>query len=346
MIPWNVAADVAARVAGHYPLESSYHEQVLAAQAPEFVAKAEQLVAEATGLGSKGSPDVAVVSRAVWAERNVTFFAHIMDPAEERLASRFEGYGPVGQSAGALARRFVAVETGVLLGIMGRRVLGQYELAMPAKLDGDTIYLVGANILSMERAHQFRPFEFRFWLALHECTHRLQFVGVPWLSDYFLGLVQQLVASARPEPGRLGRIAAELKEAVAGGGPIIGETGLFGLFATDSQRALLDKVQALMALLEGHGHVVMDRIGRGMLVTQEHMSRVLKQRRQDPRTAAFFRLTGMEMKFRQYELGERFIEMVEREAGWDTINLAWQGPAYLPTREEIDEPTLWLARVT
>jgi coenzyme F420 biosynthesis associated uncharacterized protein len=236
---------------------------------------------------------------------------------------------------------------GAILGMLSRRVLGQYELVIPAgdAEVGDTVLFVGANILQIERAHEFRPRDFRFWVALHECTHRLQFSGVPWLRGYFLELVQALVTSATPEPGRLIRVSRELREASQAGEPLVGEAGLLGLFASSEQRATLDRVQALMSLLEGHGHVVMDRIGERIIPGQARMSAVLKQRRQDPRTARLFRLVGMEMKFRQYELGERFIAGVERHAGWATLDLAWQGPENLPTLEEIGNPVLWLDRV-
>jgi len=344
-IPWSLAGRIAGRVAGGYPLEHSYHEQILEHEAPEYIARAEPMVSEATGLASAGTPEVRVVARAEWATRNIEFFGHLMEPMEDRLTDRFSSLGTIGQGASYLAARAVAAETGALLGVMARRVLGQYELALPTKLNGDTVYLVGPNILAVERGHQFRPSEFRFWLALHECTHRLQFLGVPWMRDYFLDLVQQLVASAKPEPGRMTRVADELRVASSNGEPLIGESGLFGLFANEGQRKLVEKVQALMSLLEGHGHVVMDRIGRELLVSQERMSSILKQRRADPRMAAFFRLTGMEMKFKQYELGERFILKVESEAGWDAISAAWRGPEWLPTRAEIDNPVAWLQRV-
>jgi uncharacterized protein (DUF2342 family) len=72
---------------------------------------------------------------------------------------------------------------------------------------------------------------------------------------------------------------------------------------------------------------------------------VLKARRQDKRTAAFFRLTGLEMKLNQYAKGERFIQAVEREAGWDAIGLAFRGVGSLPTLEEIESPERWLRRV-
>ena len=346
-IPWSAAAATAGRLAGHYPLGGTYHERLLRNQAPEFVARAGRLVMEETGLTGPGVPKVAVVSRAEWAERNIRFFSKILEPTEERLAERFQASGVVGKAAAVASQRLVAAEMGALLGFMARRVLGQYELVLPTdeQNNGDTVYLVGENVLNMERTHQFRPVEFRFWLALHECTHRLQFVGIPWMKDYFLGLVQELVATAQPEPGRVGRLVGEARAAAAEGRPLVGETGLLGLFANEDQRALLDRVQALMSFLEGHGHVVMDRIGGRLLVTQRRMSDTLKQRRKDPRTAAFYRLTGLEMKMRQYELGERFVLGVEKQAGWEALDQAWVSPDHLPTKDEIDAPDRWLSRV-
>ena len=346
-IPWPLAAEVAGKMAGHYPLGATYHEDLLRNQAPEFVHRAGLLVMEETGLSGPGVPEVAVLSRAEWASRNVRFFSKILEPTEERLAERFQASGLVGKAAAVASQRLVAAEMGILLGFLARRVLGQYELVLPTdeENNGDTVYLVGENVLSMERTHQFRPLEFRFWLALHECTHRLQFVGVPWMKDYFLGLVQELVATAQPEHGRVGRLLAEARSAATEGRPLVGETGLLGLFANDDQRGLLDRVQALMSFLEGHGHVVMDRIGGRVLMTQERMSNTLKQRRKDPRTAAFYRLTGLEMKMRQYELGERFVLGVEKQAGWSALDHAWASAEHLPTLEEIEHPEQWLARV-
>jgi uncharacterized protein (DUF2342 family) len=89
----------------------------------------------------------------------------------------------------------------------------------------------------------------------------------------------------------------------------------------------------------------MDRVGAAHLKSQGRMSQVLKGRRQDKRTAAFFRLIGLEMKLRQYQMGEEFIRVVEREAGWESISLAFRGASSLPTLDEIEKPVSWLRRV-
>lgn len=340
-VPWDLAQRIATRVAGSYGLADGYHGQVLAETAPAIVRRAAAMVEEDTGLEGGGEPEVAVVGRPAWVERNLAFFAELLEPAEEQIQRALEEAG----TRGGLAKRFMAAEMGALLGILSRRVLGQYELVLPSDDHGDVVFLVAPNILALERRHQFKPSEFRFWLALHESTHRLQFVGVPWMREYFFGLVKELVSLTKPEGSRLAQVIGEVRDARAAGRPIVGESGLLGLMATPTQRLHLDKVQALMSLLEGHGHVVMDRIGARHLVSQRRMSALLKRRRTDPRTAALLRLTGLEMKMKQYELGEAFVKHVERRAGWSTVDLAWSSPDALPTRAEIDDPDLWLARV-
>lgn len=335
-----MAVSVASSVSGRYPLEDTYHQARLELDLPGLVDRASGLVSEETGLVAPGLPDVAVVGRTGWVENNVASFSALLAPAEEKLGSE-TGIGS------AVAGRIMGAEMGAVLGFLARRVLGQYELVLPTADgdDGDTVLFVGPNLLKMERDHAFRPADFRFWVALHECTHRLQFTGIPWLRGYFLGLVDELVATSKPETGHIQRVAAELRAAAAAGEPLIDEAGIFGVFATPEQREVIDRVQALMALLEGHGHVVMDRIGERELVTQARMSAVLKARRADRRTAALMRLIGLEMKLRQYEMGAQFIKGVEARASWSTLDHAWESPGALPTLDEIGNPEQWLKRI-
>jgi coenzyme F420 biosynthesis associated uncharacterized protein len=340
-IPWSLAGRVAGKVAGTHPLAETYHRHHLLATLEPAVAEATALVGVETGLVSPGAAQVLVVSRKQWAERNLAGFSRLLAPLQEQIGERISDRNP---SMANAARSLVAVETGALLGVLARRVLGQYELVLPTGKEADTVAFVGANILELERRHQFRPSEFRLWIALHEVTHRAQFVGVPWLRPYFLALVEELVAHARPEPGRLAMRVAELVDSLRRGQPVLDETGLLGLFASPAQREVLDRVQALMSLLEGHGHMVMNRVGERVLHSQARMAEVLRLRRADRRTAAFFRLTGLEMKLRQYEMGDRFVRNIEDTAGKPTLARVWEGPEWLPTLVEIEHPQQWLQR--
>ncbi len=344
-VEWETARRVARRFSGEYPLAGTYHERRLAMQAPSLVARASEMVAEATGLVIPGSADVDVISRQDWVDINTRSFSRMLQPVEDAVAR--EESSTDGEQRTTLAGKAMGVQIGALLGFMSKRVLGQYELVLPTGENefGDTVLFVGANILGMERQYQFKPSSFRFWVALHECAHRAQFTGIPWMRPYFLSLVEELIATDGPEKGRLGRISSEIRAARQAGMDPIGDQGILGLIASPGQRDVIDKVQALMSLLEGHGHVVMDRIGEREIPNVSRMSDILKARRKDPKSAALMKLIGIEMKMRQYEDGARFINDVERLASWDALSMAWASQENLPTLDEIREPRLWLERV-
>lgn len=336
--PWPFAGRVAGIVAGNTPLAASYLVEHLSADLGGIVPRASELVEEETGLRPAGRPEVAVVDRREWAERNVVSFRRLLAPHEDTLTNR-RGVGS------DLAPRVVGGEAGVLLGMLSRRVLGQYELVLPSESDSDVISFVAPNLLALERAQQFRPAELRMWIALHECAHRVQFLAVPWMRQYFVGLVTDLTASALPRPGRLTVAVDQVWSARRRGAPVIGERGLLGLVAGPDEHATLDRVQALMTVLEGHGHAVMNRLGARLLVSQPRMASILDARQSGARLSILFRLLGLEMKYRQYRDGERFIATVERTAGWAAVGRLWDAPEVLPTLAEIAEPTLWLDRV-
>ncbi|MEN8042151.1 MAG: zinc-dependent metalloprotease, partial [Actinomycetota bacterium] len=65
----------------------------------------------------------------------------------------------------------------------------------------------------------------------------------------------------------------------------------------------------------------------------------------DPKTAAFMKLVGIEMKMKQYDNGAKFIQQVEDIASWDALSMAWESPEALPTLDEIQDASLWLDRM-
>ncbi|KAA3637240.1 MAG: hypothetical protein DWP92_08210, partial [Armatimonadetes bacterium] len=306
-VDWDTARNASRRFSGAYPLAGTYHERRFEMQAPGLVARASDMVAEATGLVIPGSPEVGVISRNDWVDINTRSFARMLKPIDDALSSDPED-GVDASGTTSIAGKAMGVQIGALLGFMSKRVLGQYELVLPTGDNefGDSVLFVGANILSMERQHQFKPSNFRFWVALHECAHRAQFTGIPWMRPYFLSLVEELIATDGPEKGRFARISAEFRAARLAGEDPFGDQGIVGLLASPEQRGVIDKVQALMSLLEGHGHVVMDRVGEREIVDVSRMSAVLTARRKDPKSAAFMKLIGIEMKMRQYEDGAKF----------------------------------------
>jgi coenzyme F420 biosynthesis associated uncharacterized protein len=227
-------------------------------------------------------------------------------------------------------------------------VLGQYDLLVLDEDDdaADAVNYVGGNILALEKRFAFRPRDFRLWIAIHECTHRAQFTGVPWLKPYYLSLVDATLSSIDPDPRRIVQALTRAAEELRAGRNPLDDGGLVALLATEEQRGALAHVQSLMSLLEGHGNSVMNQLGREHVSGQARMARVLQARRQSTGVlAVLHKLMGLESKMRQYEIGEAFVSAVEREAGPRAIDAAWRGPEWLPASEELRDPHAWLVRV-
>ena len=257
----------------------------------------------------------------------------------------------VGQVGSAVGPKMAGAEAGALLGWMSSRVLGQYDLLIvedERPEEQDLVYYVGPNILALEKRYGFPPREFRLWIAVHECTHRAQFTGVPWLRPYFLSLVNELLDTVEPDAGRLLEVVKEsVAERRAGNGRSLADGGLSALLATPEQRATMDKVTGLMSLLEGHGDITMDRAAKDLIPSQPRFARVMSQRRKNASglTKVVQRLTGMEAKLAQYEEGERFVEAVEAAGGRELFDQVWTSPETLPDIDEIREPNRWIERM-
>ena len=313
----------------------------------ELTAQAEQLVAAQTGLPSLAGPAKArVADRVQWAEANVASFQRLLRPLTERFEAKLTGrsaFAPV-------ARRAAGAEVGMLLGWMSTRVLGQYDLLVledERPDEQDIVYYVGPNIAALEARFAFPAREFRLWIALHECTHRAQFTGVPWLRPYFLSLVADLLGSVEPDPQRMRAALRQTMTDLRKGEKPLDRGGIAALVASPEQRAVIDRIGGLMSLLEGHGDVVMDRAGADLVPSAGRFGRVLKARRQSAGglTKLVQKLIGLDAKLAQYAQGERFIAAVERAGGPALFDRVWQGNAWLPTLEEIREPAQWIDRV-
>lgn len=350
-VDWGLAERVAVRVAGREPLASSYHYARLAADFDELTAQAEELVQRATGLVStSGAARARVVDRADWVRANLASFGRLLRPLTDRMAQRNDERTGAMTLVSAVSRRAAAVEVGALLGWMGTRVLGQYDLLIiedEDPEDQDIVYYVGPNVLALEKRFGFPPREFRLWLALHEVTHRAQFTGVPWLRGHFLSLVNQTLEAVDPDPKRFLDAVVRVVEELRSGHNPLDEGGVATLLASPDQRDLFGRIGGLMSLLEGHGDVTMDRAGEGHVPSAERFARALRERRQQGGSMAKLaqKAMGIDAKMKQYAQGEAFIAYVERHGGDGALEAAWRGPQWLPTLAEIRAPQEWLDRV-
>ena len=327
------------------PLELRRAEPVYAAAMAGIVpALSRALDAELPGIVERSG----VVDREAWVYANVTTFAALISKVEGDLLDQIlpPGSGLL-KATMAIANRMVTTrQTGYLLGFLGQRVLGQYDFAMlSAESAPGRLLFVDENIRRTAASLDVPLNPFRTWIALHETTHAFEFEAHPWLRPYLASRLEHQLASlssgvsvmSRDALGKLGRALR---------GASSGEHWMEGLMNSDQRREFRE-TQAVMSLLEGFGDYIMDEIGRDLVPDVERISARFHARREQRAgfERAMMRVTGMDLKMEQYRKGEEFVAAIARARGAEALRTLWLGPETLPLPEEIDSPSLWLARV-
>jgi coenzyme F420 biosynthesis associated uncharacterized protein len=228
-------------------------------------------------------------------------------------------------------------------------VLGQYELVLLDEVEADRpprLLFVLPNLDQAVRSFGAEEKEFMTWVALHEVTHAVQFAGVPWLHRHVAGLVRELLQTAEvriDSPRKLRLPSADELRRV---GHALRTGDLISILTTQAERDTLDRVQAVMAVIEGHAEHVMDAVAPDLLPSLPQLRSALDRRRksQSGLSRIFARLLGLDLKLRQYEQGKYFCDAVVRERGPDALRHVFSSPEALPTLAELANPSAWVAR--
>jgi coenzyme F420 biosynthesis associated uncharacterized protein len=289
-----------------------------------------------------------VVDRAGWVRANTGSFASLIGKLEGELLDQVVPPGSgLTKAAMALANRWVTNrQLGYLLGFMGTRVLGQYDLALlSVEATPGRLLFVEENIRATAKSLGVPVGAFRTWIALHETTHAFEFEAHPWLRPYIAERLERQLRLFSTDARGLGREALRgLGRAIRGEGG--GEHWMEQLMGPE-QRSLFRETQAVMSLLEGFSDYVMDEVGRGLVPDVERISARFHERRnrRTPFERAMLRLTGLDLKMEQYRKGEQFVAAIAAARGPGALGRLWDGPDTLPRDGEIDAPERWIARV-
>jgi len=359
MIDWDVAISTGTRWARPGPQVSLAEARRTVAELRDLAVAVQQPVYEVTGLsatvdGALGQ--VAVVDRPGWIRANVDGFRVVLEPLVEQLRERTQGTAAEsrpGSVINAVGSRVTGIQAGLILAYLSGRVLGQYELFLPPEtspVDGEhpgRLTLVAPNIVMIERELGVDPRDFRRWVCLHEETHRLQFTAVPWLRDYVQRQMTEFLLASELDPAAILQRLRSAADAMAGA--VRGGDGgsLIEAVATPVQREIMDRLTAVMTLVEGHGDYVMDAVGPQVVPSVAQIRERFNARRGSTGRIeqTLRRILGIDLKMKQYAEGSKFVRTVVDEAGMATFNKVWTSPDTLPIKQEFARPQDWLDRV-
>jgi coenzyme F420 biosynthesis associated uncharacterized protein len=291
-------------------------------------------------------PRAEAVDRPQWRAANYAAFDTMLGPFVDKAGA---GLGPLQGPVLAGAGALIGAEAGAITGLLGRRVLGQVDVRLTDPAHELRLLLVVPNLHAAAATLRVDETQLVRWVTVHEVTHAVQFTAVPWLRGHLGAMVDELLDAGTPrlDLGALLRVPSldDLRGVVEE----VRRGSLLSLVAGPGRTALLERMQATMALVEGHAEHVMDAAGAEVLPELPRLRAALQARREQGGGFGPWRilerLLGLELKLKQYEDGKRFCDAVVAQAGVAALHEAFAAPESLPTAAELADPAAWLSRV-
>ena len=356
-VSWDVARQIALLLATEGQPELNV-DPLVRMRYEELARVAELHVANATGLPTApggGVLQVRPVGKGEWAQRGLEAYR----PLLERLAAALslpggeddvepdagtELLGSIGKLLGPV---LLGMQSGLMVGHMAQRALGQYDIPLP-RPTSDELLVVPANVDAFGREWSLPEEDLRLWILLHEVVHHAV-LDVPHVRARLGQLLDEYVSSFEVDPHSLEGSLGELDLGDPSGlQSLLGnpET-LFGAIQTSTQRDVLVRIEALVVPLVGYVDYVLDTTGRRLIGSYDMVTEALRRRRVEATEGDRFvgRLLGMELNQTHYDRGGAFVRGVVERAGADAAHRLWVGPRELPTPAELDAPGLYLARL-
>ena len=342
LLDWELVRRVAKQRSGESAASASgSRAAALGAEYDAIAAEMAPLMAAVVETPVQGYPPFTVIDRRGFIDRNLVIVQRLLEPVERLRAQLPES------RATALSRVLMSRYVGELLGFLSQRVLGQYDpvlmLAPGAVEDREAsaLYLVETNVALFESKRDIPGPVLRRWLVLHELTHAWQFEAHPWLREHMGAMMSELLME---------ELVARIEG--SGGDGAAGKSSSFELIKAlpgqvRTQLRTVGRVQAVMSVCEGYSNYVMHQVGSRHLADFEKLETAFHERsaRRSPLEKLVFRVTGLSMKMRQYEMGERFAEQVVARGGLELLNRVWDAAAMMPSLNELEHPERWVERV-
>ena len=265
-VNWEVTKDTARKTAaslGPDPTPDGGQQRAII----DAVSLAEVWLDEATSF-PRVSTHVAAWSRAEWIEKTLPVWRRLVEPVATHIADAMEGALTMGDADAAglpgmagmeqmlrpmlrtSGASMFGLQLGQGLGQLAGEVVGATDIGLPLSEPGH-VALLPTNVAAFGEGLEQSRTDVTLYLALRECARQRLFASAGWLRAQMLTLVEQYAsgitidtsaleeAVGQIDPSNLSELASTL------------EGGLFEPQKTPEQLATLERLETMLALVEG-----------------------------------------------------------------------------------------------
>src|SRR5947209_10757060 len=289
-VSWDVARQISVLLATEGQPEANV-DPLVRMKFEELARVAELNVANATGLPTApagGVLQVRPVGRGEWAQRGLEAYRPLLERlatapslpgGEEQSVAPDASTQLLGSIGKLLGPVLLGMQSGLMVGHMAQRALGQYDVPLP-RPTSDELLVVPANIDSFGSEWSLPQEDLRLWVLLHEVVHHAV-LGVPHVRARLGQLLDEYVSGFEVDPHSLEGSLGEMDLGDPSGlQALLGnpET-LFGAIQTSTQREVRVRIGALVVPLVGYVDYVRASAGRRLISSYDMVTEALRRRR-------------------------------------------------------------------
>lgn len=293
-----------------------------------------------------------------WIDNTLETWKRLCDPVAEQISTVWASALP--EEARAMAGPLLAMmsqmggmafgsQLGQALGTLSREVLTSTDIGLPLGPKGMAALLPEAIEALSEGLEQPRS-EILTFLAAREAAHHRLFSHVPWLSSQLLSAVEAFARGMKVDMSGIEDLAQGINPAALTDPTQMEQLlnqGIFEPKATPEQEAALERLETLLALIEGWVQTVVTAALGDRIPGTEALSETLRRRRATggPAEQTFATLVGLELRPRKLREAAVLWERLTTAVGADARDGVWAHPDLLPSSEDLDEPAAFIDRM-
>ncbi len=305
-----------------------------------------------------GTTKAVAWSPGDWVDGTLETWKRLCDPMAEQISTVWASSLP--EEAKSMAGPLLAMmsqmggmafgsQLGQALGRLSREVLTSTDIGLPLGPKGVAAILPDAVEAFSGGLEQPRS-EIMTFLAAREAAHHRLFGHVPWLSSQLLGAVEAYAMGMKIDMSGIEDLARDFNPASLSDPAAIEQLlgqGVFEPKATPAQTQALERLETLLALIEGWVQVVVTAALGDRIPGAAALSETLRRRRASggPAEQTFATLVGLELRPRKMREAAALWERLTQAAGIDARDAVWQHPDLLPSADDLDEPAGFIDRV-
>lgn len=313
----------------------------------DAVRLAETWLDDATSLPA-GAVTAAAWSRAEWIESTAPTWQRLVEPIAAHVVGALadalpkEAKAMAGPLMGMLSQAGGAMfgqQIGQALGGLAGEVISATDIGLPLGPER-VAAVIPEGVTAFGEGLDHTASDVLLYVVLRECAHHRLFQHAPWLRPALVGAIEEYGSGTRIDvsaiesqlqgldPSR----PEEIQQALS--------SGLFEPERTPEQQKALDRLETLLAFIEGWVDEVVSEATKDRMPAATPLAEAMRRRRAagGPAEQTFASLVGLELRPRKLREATTLWAALRDRRGPAERDAPWSHPDLMPSAVDLDDP--------